>query len=128
MLGSRLLTKILTDFLFGIYLLNYVLKHATKHIQTRWHKYDYNQNLMKKTKLILLLIILTSIECYSQQNGDGGTIKHTAIKSGIGLGSVLAVVVSWERNKSVLLAFLHGIFSWLYVIYFVLTRKPEERK
>ena len=82
---------------------------------------------MKKTKLILLLIILTSIECYSQQNGNDG-IKNTAIRSGIGLGSVLAVVVSWERNKSVLLAFLHGIFSWLYVLYFVLTRKPEERK
>ncbi|MDX1830443.1 MAG: hypothetical protein R3342_12965 [Lutibacter sp.] len=82
---------------------------------------------MKKTKLILLLIILTSIECYSQQNGNDG-IKSTAIRSGIGLGSVLAVVVSWERNKSVLLAFIHGIFSWLYVIYFVLTRKPEERR
>ena len=82
---------------------------------------------MKKTKLILLLIVLTSIECYSQQNGNNG-IQGTAIRSGIGLGSVLAVVVSWERNKSVLLAFIHGIFSWLYVIYFVLTRKPEERK
>jgi hypothetical protein len=82
---------------------------------------------MKKTQLILLLIILTSIECYSQQNGDYG-IKNSAIKGGIGLGTVLAVVVSWERNKSVLLAFLHGIFSWFYVLYFVLTRKPEERK
>ena len=82
---------------------------------------------MKKTKLILLLIILTSIECYSQQNGNDG-ITNTAIRSGIGLGSVLAVVVSWERNKSVLLAFLHGIFSWFYVIYFVLTRKPEEKR
>ncbi len=82
---------------------------------------------MKKTKLILLMILLTSIECYSQQNGNDG-IRNTAIRSGIGLGSVLAVVVSWERNKSVLLAFLHGIFSWLYVFYFVITRKPEERK
>ena len=57
------------------------------------------------------------------QNG----IKNTVIRSGIGLGSVLAVVLSWERNKSVLLAFLHGIFGGLYVLYFVITRKPEER-
>jgi hypothetical protein len=82
---------------------------------------------MKKTQLIILVIILTSINCYSQQNGNNG-VQSIAIRSGIGLGSVLAVVVSWERNKSVLLAFLHGIFSWLYVLYFVLTRKPEERK
>ena len=35
LLGSRLLTKILADFLFGFYLLTLVLKHATNHIQTR---------------------------------------------------------------------------------------------
>ena len=35
MAGSRLLTKILADFLSGFYLLNYVLKHATNHTQTR---------------------------------------------------------------------------------------------
>lgn len=82
---------------------------------------------MKKTFLFLTFILLTSMECFSQQTGNN-EIKNSAIKSGIGLGSVLAVVVSWERNKSVLLAFIHGIFSWLYVLYFVLTRKPEERK
>ena len=32
---SRLLTKILADFLFGVYLLNEVLKHATNLIQIR---------------------------------------------------------------------------------------------
>jgi hypothetical protein len=82
---------------------------------------------MNKINTLFLLILLTSIECYSQQNGNNG-IRNTALSSGIGLGSVLAIVVSWERNKSVLLAFLHGIFSWLYVLYFVITRKPEERK
>jgi hypothetical protein len=50
------------------------------------------------------------------------------VRSGIGFGTILAIVLSWERNKSVLLAILHGIFSWLYVIYFVITRKPSERR
>ena len=81
---------------------------------------------MKNLKLTLLFTLLFSLESFSHQSGNDG-IKSTAITSGIGLGSVLAVVVSWERNKSVLLAFLHGIFSWFYVLYFVLTRKPEER-
>lgn len=75
----------------------------------------------------MIFLILFSLEIFSQQTENEG-IKNTAIRSGIGLGTVLAVVVSWERNKSVLLAFLHGIFSWLYVLYFLLTRKPEERK
>mgnify|MGYP006198747865 FL=1 len=81
---------------------------------------------MNKIKLSLVFLIIFTLECFSQ-NSENSEIRNTAISSGIGLGSVLAVVVSWERNKSVLLAFLHGIFSWFYVLYFVLTRKPEER-
>tara|TARA_R110000868_G_scaffold178452_2_gene418130 strand:- start:8635 stop:8889 length:255 start_codon:yes stop_codon:yes gene_type:complete len=81
---------------------------------------------MNKLKLTLFFLLIFSLECFSQDSGNNG-IRNTAISSGIGLGTVLAVVVSWERNKSVLLAFLHGIFSWLYVLYFVITRKPNER-
>ena len=43
-------------------------------------------------------------------------------QSGIGLGSVIAVVCSWDRNRSILWAILAGILSWFYVIYFALTR------
>jgi len=44
------------------------------------------------------------------------------VSSGITLGSVLAVAISWSVNKSILWAILHGIFSWLYVIYYALVR------
>lgn len=47
---------------------------------------------------------------------------------GIGLGSVIAVVCSWKRNHSILWAIVAGILSWIYVVYFVITRKPGERK
>jgi hypothetical protein len=47
-------------------------------------------------------------------------------QTGIGLGSVIAVVCSWQRNRSILWAILAGILSWLYVIYFALTRKQGE--
>lgn len=49
-------------------------------------------------------------------------------QSGIGLGSVIAVVCSWQRNRSILWGVLAGIFSWFYVIYFALTRRPDEVK
>jgi len=51
---------------------------------------------------------------------------HTVTQTGIGLGSAIAVVCSWHRNRSILLAILAGIFSWLYVIYFALTRDEDE--
>jgi hypothetical protein len=46
-------------------------------------------------------------------------------QTGIGLGSVIAVVCSWDRNRSILWAILAGIFSWFYVIYFALTRTQK---
>lgn len=53
-------------------------------------------------------------------------MTRTAAQSGIGLGSALAVVLSWHRNRSILLMVIHGLFSWLYVIYFALTRRADE--
>jgi len=50
-----------------------------------------------------------------------------AARSGLGLGSVLAVVCSWQRNRSILLAIVAAFFSWFYVIYFALTRRENER-
>ena len=46
-------------------------------------------------------------------------------QSGIGLGTVIAVVCSWDRNRSILWAILAGILSWFYVIYFALTRTAK---
>jgi hypothetical protein len=53
------------------------------------------------------------------QIGDQSVI---VTQTGIGLGSVIAVVCSWDRNRSILWAMLAGILSWFYVIYFALTR------
>lgn len=53
---------------------------------------------------------------------------HTVTQTGIGLGSAIAVVCSWQRNRSILWAILAGILTWFYVIYFALTRRPDETK
>ena len=55
---------------------------------------------------------------------DGGGIS--VVREGVGLGSVIAVVCSWQRNRSILWAILAGLLSWVYVIYFALTRRPDE--
>ena len=51
---------------------------------------------------------------------------QTVTQSGIGLGSAIAVVCSWQRNHSILWAILAGALSWFYVIYFAMTRTPGE--
>jgi hypothetical protein len=44
------------------------------------------------------------------------------VRTGISLGSALAVTISWSLHKSLLWAIIHGILSWFYVIYYAVIR------
>jgi len=48
--------------------------------------------------------------------------KKVVAGSSVGFGAVLAIVMSWTINKSILWAIFHGILGWLYVIYYLFTR------
>lgn len=41
---------------------------------------------------------------------------------GLGIGSVIAIVASWSRNKSIIWAIIHAFCGWFYVVYYILTR------
>jgi ABC-type Fe3+-siderophore transport system permease subunit len=47
-------------------------------------------------------------------------MQGTVVRSGIGFGSALAIVISYTAHKSVLWAIIHGVFSWFYVVYFLI--------
>lgn len=47
---------------------------------------------------------------------------NDAARAGIGLGSAIAVAVSWSLHKSIVWAVIHGILGWFYVLYYVFTR------
>jgi len=40
---------------------------------------------------------------------------------GIGLGGLLAVLLSWTVNHSIAWCILHFFCGWIYVIYYALT-------
>lgn len=44
------------------------------------------------------------------------------VMNGYSLGTIIGVTVSWSLHQSILWCILHGIFGWLYVLYYVLTR------
>lgn len=46
--------------------------------------------------------------------------RNEFIKSGITMGSALAMVISFNLNQSVLWAIIHGLLSWVYVLYYLL--------
>ena len=47
------------------------------------------------------------------------TGRHV-VTAGVSFGSALAMVISWTANKSLLWAIVHGLLSWLYVVYYAL--------
>ena len=48
------------------------------------------------------------------------TRRSEAVRTGITFGSALAMVISWSANKSLLWVIVHGLLSWLYVVYYAL--------
>ena len=51
------------------------------------------------------------------------TTQTTVIHDGVGLGTVIAVVLSWQSNRSILWAIFHGICSWFYVVYWAVMQR-----
>jgi len=48
--------------------------------------------------------------------GNGG--RRTAGVGLWGVGSMIAITLSWSVNHSILWMMVHGIFGWFYVIYY----------
>lgn len=74
---------------------------------------------MKALAITIFLLSFTSI-VFGQEIVNNTT--KTITQSGLGLGSIIAVVASWDRNRSIGWAILHGVFGWFYVVYFAFTR------
>jgi hypothetical protein len=50
--------------------------------------------------------------------------KSNAAGGGITIGMVIAFVLSWTTNHAIFLGLIHALFSWIYVIYWVLVYGP----
>lgn len=54
------------------------------------------------------------------ETGNTTTIIKKTVKSGISFGSALAMVISYTTWHSIFWAIIHGLFGWIYVIYFII--------
>lgn len=48
--------------------------------------------------------------------------RDNSASVGISMGSALAMILSYDRNHSILWAVVHGICTWFYVLYRALWR------
>lgn len=47
-------------------------------------------------------------------------IIQSGVKTGITFGSCLAMIISYTQWHSIFWAIIHGLFSWFYVIYYII--------
>ena len=55
-----------------------------------------------------------------ETNNETERTTRTVVKSGITFGTCLAMVISYTNWHSVGWAIVHGLLSWLYVIYYII--------
>ena len=80
--------------------------------------------MMKKYLPTFLILVIIFASCNGNYS-DNGYDRPVYLAPGVGLGTIIAVVISWSRNKSILWAILHGIFGWFYVIYAIIVGKKN---
>ena len=49
-------------------------------------------------------------------------LVQSSARAGVGMGSALAIAISWSVHQSIVWAIIHGFLSWIYVVYYALTR------
>jgi peptidoglycan/LPS O-acetylase OafA/YrhL len=79
--------------------------------------------MTKKLTPLLLFPLLFLASCVVNGSGTPYYYQPVYVGPGVGLGTIIAVVVSWNRNKSILWAIIHGILGWIYVIYAIIVPK-----
>lgn len=78
--------------------------------------------MIKKLTPVLLMTVILFAACTNNPSANGYN-QPVYLAPGVGLGTIIAVVISWSRNKSILWAIIHGILGWLYVIYAIIVGK-----
>jgi len=60
------------------------------------------------------------LSLYKTAQVKGKIMSNEYVSNGIGIGSVLAAIISWTTWKSFWWALLHGILGWFYIIYWAI--------
>ena len=79
--------------------------------------------IMKMKHFLFLAIVVVCFASCVVQVGTPFYYRPLYYGPGIGLGSIVAAIISWDRNKSILLALVCALFGWLYVIYAIIVPK-----
>lgn len=59
----------------------------------------------------------------NEYGNNRANVVYNTVKKGVSFGTVLEIVISYTTWNSVFWAIIHGLLSWIYVIYFIIMYK-----
>lgn len=94
--------------------------HVTRQAVSNWENGKTEPGIDTLTQIAELFDVSIERVLYGQKKSKVHVSVKNSAETGIGFGSVLAMIISYTAWKSIGWAILHGIFGWAYVIYYAI--------
>lgn len=78
---------------------------------------------MKKLFAIIGFFVLALMSVKITITNKKGDNVNTTVFPAVGVGTIIAAVISYFTNQSILWAIVHGFLAWIYILYYVITRQ-----
>ena len=98
--------------------------NVTRQALSNWERGKTEPDIETLTKIAEILDVSGEELIYGEEREEEHktvvkqVTKHA--KEGVGFGTVLAMVISYVKWQSIGWAILHGLFNWVYVIYYII--------
>jgi len=97
--------------------------HITRQAVSNWENGKSHPDL----ELLKSLAEILEIDMNQLFDEDNENVEHTSrdkkiessLKTGISFGACLAMIISYTTWHSIPCAIIHGLMSWVYVIYYI---------
>ena len=95
--------------------------HVTRQAVSNWDMGKTQPDVETLTQLAKIFGVSVERIIYGKEKKNWHLdIKILSPENGLGMGAVLAMIISYTKWQSIGWAILHGALNWAYVIYYII--------
>ena len=95
--------------------------HVTRQAVSNWEMGKTQPDVETLTQLAKIFGVSVERIIYGKEKKNWHLdIKILSPENGLGMGAVLAMIISYTKWQSIGWAILHGALNWAYVIYYII--------
>ena len=94
--------------------------NVTRQAVSNWETGKTQPDIETLTRLAEIFDVSVERIIYGKEKKRNNIDIKIGPQEGIGMGACLAMIISYTKWQSIGWAILHGLFNWVYVIYYVI--------